>query len=382
MEGTIMAEEALELVKGLKQGFGVTVGWNTPDTLAYQLMEYNLFEFSATKTEARMAAMTELLIDKEKNEIRSFNDFKKLASEKVKDFNSNWLETEYNLSIAVGQNAAQYHRFIAEKDTVTSFVQYQTIGDSKVRDAHARLNGMIFNLSDKEARNLWPPNGFGCRCEFLQYPGKPKNVSSGKQATEILDSEDGKFSSSQFNINRGDLGQVFTKKQFYTTAKGLPDKINQMTYDKYGLKDWDSFKSGLNKIEIDKTITPENVKELFKKVNNEDFMRFKDYFDRKVILNEKVFEKHTTDPKYISEKENRHRLFPSLKNIISNPDEVWYNSPDKNENLKFQSRYIKFYQDTVVIVDCENTKKGLEIKTWYQQKKEDQGLRKGLLIRK
>lgn len=72
-EGQLIVAEALELVGGLKKGYGVTTGFNTPDSLAYQLMEYNLFEFSASKTEARLATMTDLLIDQEKNEIRSIN---------------------------------------------------------------------------------------------------------------------------------------------------------------------------------------------------------------------------------------------------------------------------------------------------------------------
>lgn len=255
-EGQLIVAEALELVKGLKSGYGTTVGYNTPDTLAYQLMEYNLFEFSASKTEARLAAMTDLLIDQDKNQIRSEDDFKKLANERIADLNQNYLTTEYNLSVAVGQNSAAYHRFLAEKDTVTSFVQYQTAGDSKVRNEHAKLDGKIFNLSDREAMKLWPPNGHGCRCEFIQYNRTPKDgeVMSGKTAQEMMNSENANWSKSQFNINRGDLKQVFTKSQFYSNIKGLPKKLNDMTFDKYELQKWSEFKQDLNPIELDKTI--------------------------------------------------------------------------------------------------------------------------------
>lgn len=380
-EGKLIVAEALELVDGLKSGYGSNIGYNTPDSLAYQLMEYNLFEFSASKTEARLAAMNDLLINQDKNGIRSEEEFKKLANERVANLNQNYLTTEYNLSVAVGQNSAAYHRFLAEKDTVTSFVQYQTAGDSKVRNEHAKLDGKIFNLSDREAMKLWPPNGYGCRCEFVQYNRTPKKgeVMSGKVAQEMLDSENSNWSKSQFAINRGDLKQVFTKAQFYSSIKGLPKKVNEMTFDKYDLKPWNSFKSDLNPIEIDKTITAENVKELFKTVNSENFMRFQDYYGRKMILTQKNFEFHTKG-KYVKENENRHQLFPYLKEIIKNPDEVWYNQPDIGGN--FQSRYIKFYSKEIIIIDCEMAKDGLVIKTWYKAKKEDLNLRKGLLIRK
>ena len=74
-------------------------------------------------------------------------------------------------------------------------------------------------------------------------------------------------------------------------------------------------------------------------------------------------------------------MFPHIKDVLSNPDEVWYNNPDKLEGKKFQSRYIKFYKDMIFVIDCETSKTGLEIKTWYKAKKEDLNFRKGLLVR-
>lgn len=380
-EGQLIVAEALELIDGLKSGYGTTAGFNTPDTLAMQLMEYNLFEFSASKTEARLAAMMDLLIDQDKNEIRSESDFIKKANERVADLNQNYLTAEYNLSIAVGQNSAAYHRFLAEKDTVTSYVQYQTAGDSKVRNEHAKLDGRIFNLSDREAMKLFPPNGYGCRCEFVQYNRTPKEgeVMSGKTAQEMLNAENANWSKSQFNINRGDLKEVFTKSQFYSDIKGLPKKLNDMTFEKYDLKKWSEFKRDLNKINLDKTITADNVKELFEKEKGTDFMGFKDYYGRKMFLTEKVFDSHIKG-KYAKPEENRPQLFPFIRDVLNKPDEVWYNSPDKIEG-KFQSRYIKFYNDLILVVDCEMKKDGLQINTWYQAKKEDLNFRKGLLIR-
>lgn len=381
-EGQLIVAEALELVGGLKSGYGTISAFNTPDSLAYQLMEYNLFEFSASKTEARLAAMIELIIDQDKNGITSEDDFKKMANERVADLNQNYLTTEYNLSVAVGQNSAAYHRFLSEKDTVTSFVQYQTAGDSKVRNEHEKLDGKIFNLSDREAMKLWPPNGYGCRCEMVQYnrTPKPDQVMSGKVGQEVLNSENANWSKSQFNINRGDLKEVFTKSQFYSDIKGLPKKLNEMTYDKYDLKSWSSFKSDLNPISLDESITSDNVKELFKKDKTGDFMGFKDYFGRRMVLSQANFDKHTKGF-YLNKEENRHQLFAHLNDLIANPDEVWYNNPGKKIYNKFQSRYIKFYGNMILVADCEITKDGLQINTWYQAKKEDLSLRKGLLVR-
>ncbi len=160
----------------------------------------------------------------------------------------------------------------------------------------------------------------------------------------------------------------------------LPEKLNDMTFDKYDLKPWDSFKQDLNPIKLDESITKDNIKELFKPETNETFMGFKDYFGRKMILKEDNFNRHVIG-KYLNKQENRHQLFAHIKDLIANPDEVWYNNSGKKIFNKFQTRYIKFYKDKVLIVDCEMTETGLEIMTWYEGKQEDLYLLKGLLVR-
>lgn len=378
--GKMIVAEALELLKGLRSKFKTTSPYVGQDLLALQLMEYNLFEFTTSKTEARLASMTDLLIDKETKKLREFNEFEELCQKAVKSYNKEWLQTEYNLSVAVGQNAAAYHRFMAEKDTVTSFVKYQTVGDNKVRASHDVLDGKIFNLSDKEAMDLFPPNGYGCRCEFVQYLGKTDGKTmKGKKAKELLGETDPKYFGSQFEINRGDLKQVFTKKQFYSDIKGLPEKLNEMTFDKYELKKYADFKDTLKNIKLDKTITENNVKELFKNVKDKNYMGFEDYLGRKMILQEDVFNEHTTG-KYVTKHQLRHQLFPHIKDVLNSPDEVWYFQYSKN---KFQTRYIKFYKDKAICVDTDLIKDGLKIKTWYNMvKNEETTRRSGLLIKK
>lgn len=377
--GKMIVAEALELLSGLRSKFKTASPYVGQDLLALQLMEYNLFEFTASKTEARLASMTDLLIDKETKKLREFNEFEELCQKAVKSYNKEWLLTEYNLSVAVGQNAAAYHRFMAEKDTVTSFVKYQTVGDNKVRASHSVLDGKIFNLSDKEAMDLFPPNGYGCRCEFVQYLGKTDGkVIKGKKGKELLAETDPKYFGSQFEINRGDLKQVFTKKQFYSDIKGLPERLNDMTFDKYELKKYADFKDTLKNIKLDKTITENNVKELFKKVKGKNYMGFEDYLGRKMILSETSFDTHTQGY-YLNSQELRHQLFPHVKKTLKKPDEVWL----FKRKTKLQKTYITFYKDKALCVVTEIKADALHIKTWFSMKeKTEKGKRKGLLIKK
>ena len=378
---SIIALESYWLATGLFKGWGkrrIKAGWNEPDHLMLSLMEMNLFEFSASKTEARLATMTQLLIDKEKHQIRSFEEFKKLAEQHTKNFNEHWLRTEYNLSVATGQNSAAYARFISEKDTVTSFVQYQTAGDERVRTSHQLLDGKIFNLSDKEAMRLWPPNGYGCRCEMIQYVGDTAGkVSKGKDFTGRMPEGWKKG----FDFNRGDLKQVFAKKQFYSKEKGIIKKISQMTYEDYGLKSISELSKGKPELNLDKTITGKNVHELFKvsgKKDGEEYMEFTDYIRRTVGLFKQTFDTHTKG-KYLNESEQRHRLFPFVKDALNSPDEVWLT--ESNIKDKYQIRYIKFFKNNVLIVDTvRNSVNGVELKTWYLLKVKENIIRKGLLL--
>ncbi|MGV4446381.1 PBECR2 nuclease fold domain-containing protein, partial [Ornithobacterium rhinotracheale] len=81
------------------------------------------------------------------------------------------------------------------------------------------------------------------------------------------------------------------------------------------------------------------------------------------------------------ENEQRHLLFPYVQEVLKNPDEVWLN---EYKNGKYQSNYIKFYRDKMLIVNVELNKKsqGIEVNTWFGGKVADKDLRKGILIKK
>lgn len=371
--GKLIVVEGLELLKGLRENFKTTSPYIGVDLLTLQMMEYNLFEFSASKTEARLASITELLVDQETNQVRSFSDFKELAEKEMKPFNSDYLLTEYNLSVATGQNSANYLRFVSEKDTVTNLVEYHTVGDDKVRSSHRVLDGIILDLNDSEAMDLLSPNGYGCRCEFLQYLGD-KPAISGKEAKDLLINSDGRFKGSQFEVNRANLKQVFTKKQYYNSNKTTEEIVNKLSYKDFGAKHYSEIKKEVSELKLDKTITKANIKELFKedgKLNKSIYMGFKDYLKRKMILKESVFKSKTKNLKLA-------QAFPLIKQTLNKPSEVWYSSEGKGT---FTSKYISFYKDQILVVETViDQKHALEITDWYLTKN-DKKLRTGLKIK-
>lgn len=371
-EMKLTAIEGLRILKGLREGWGadaLSLAYNAPDYKALAIMEANVFAFANSKVEARLAAASDLILNKEKLKINSFSEFKKAAFDQVELMNTTYLRTEYDLAIAVGQNGSAFQRFLAEQDQFP-FVQYQTVGDSNVRSEHALLDGRIFNIKDSDARNLWPPNGYNCRCEMVQYIGEPDEVSSGKTESERLAKVDKNWEKRGWNINRGDTMEVFTRKQFYSSTAGLPQKLSHN-------KATGSFKKLFKGLDapIDKSITKANVGELFR--NDVDGnMGFADYFNRKMVLKPKTFKAHTTD-KYI--KMGRHQLFPLVEKVLATPDEVFINQLGKT-GKEIQYRYIKYYADKAVVVETSASRVGsFEVKTWYQLIDEDK--RSGIAIK-
>ncbi len=383
--GKLIVEESKILTTGLFGGYGKRLSeasFDAPDHLMLAMMEQNLFDFSAGKTEARLASLKDLLIDYKEGRLRSFDEFKEEAEKMVDKFNSKYLRTEYNLSVAVGQNSASFMRMWADKDD-NPYMQYITAGDNNVRNSHAVLNNKIFNINDSEARNLVPPNGFGCRCEMIAYPFTPHDsgVSKGDWATQQLGES---FKKGQFAVNRADLKQVFLKDQQYAKSKGVLKNLNDAKYTIWGLADIKNMKN-LHELVLDKSITADNVKELFKGQKGKDgrnVMPFRDYFKRSIVLNEKDFDKHTTG-KYLEKNENRHQLFAYLKEVLKSPSEVWLQNVESGNtvsNKRLQIRYIKHYNGQSIVVDAEVNEYGYEIRTWYLMKANEKEIRKGLLV--
>ena len=79
-------------------------------------MELNLFQFSAAKTLSATTAMNAALYDGEKK--RSWDDFKAAVDSLNMDYNTNWLQAEYNHAVAVGQSSSQWFKTWNERKDI------------------------------------------------------------------------------------------------------------------------------------------------------------------------------------------------------------------------------------------------------------------------
>jgi len=164
------------------------------------------------------------------------------------------------------------------------------------------------------------------------------------------------------------------------------EKYTQGIQDDYNLETINVYKRNLNPIKIDQNITEktENIRSLFREdgTNNrgKPYMFFTGYKWHKIRLLKKDFDRQTKGH-YLHEGEIRHKLFPHVKEVLNNPDEIWVNLRAYNSIKSVQYRYIKCYQNAVLIVDVRITPKdGLYINTWYKKRVADDKLRKGMLL--
>ena len=71
--------------------------------------------------------------------------------------------------------------------------EYVTVGDDRVRDNHAALDGTKLPKNDPQWAELWPPNGFNCRCTTLEIFNEEAVVQptsktiDGKEVSAIPD---------------------------------------------------------------------------------------------------------------------------------------------------------------------------------------------------
>jgi SPP1 gp7 family putative phage head morphogenesis protein len=74
-------------------------------------------------------------------------------------------ETVFNTNIQTAYNAGRWEMYHApEVAEAFPFFQYHTVGDDRVRPAHAAMDGFIARRDDPVWDEWWPPNGFNCRC--------------------------------------------------------------------------------------------------------------------------------------------------------------------------------------------------------------------------
>lgn len=210
----LVEKTASELMDAIGEGYGdLSVDWETPDKLMLDKLVENVFQFSGAKSYQQLLDFTEALKD-DKGDLRDFQDYKDAIDKLGYKYNEEWLLTEYQTAVSSAQNAARWVEFQEDKE-IFPLLEYQTIGDDRVRQSHQLLDGVIRPVEDVFWSVYYPPNGYNCRCEVLQVPDSDAKQTNLPAMMPTLDP--------MFKTNLAESGLIFPKGHPY--YNGVPADI-------------------------------------------------------------------------------------------------------------------------------------------------------------
>ncbi len=197
--------------KGLKVNLGA-ISNDDPDAEAYKAMRESIYQFSGAKTYRQLADINSLLYT-DKGERVSKDVFKANATKYYRDAQIiddryyEWLNVEYDQAQATGDMARQWKSYERNKDVAN--LQYVTVGDDRVRPAHALLNGIIRPKTDPFWKTNFPPNGWLCRCDAVE-------------TNDPVTAGDINFKADPgFDFNPGITNKIFGDSPYYPKSKKM-----------------------------------------------------------------------------------------------------------------------------------------------------------------
>ena len=198
-----------KLIEGYGRDFPQII-YNTPDYEELRNLTENVYSFSAAKNYQQLKDMTLALTDGER--IVTEGEFVERVKAMNLKYNRDWLITERNTAVAGGQMASRWVEFERNRD-ITPLLEYSTVGDNKVRAAHALLDGVRKPVDDPFWSRYYPPNGWNCRCDVIAVPDKNAEPTQDEKITvpEIQP---------MFRTNLAKAGIIFPKGHPY--FKGVP----------------------------------------------------------------------------------------------------------------------------------------------------------------
>ena len=199
-----------------------TIGYEMPPLMRKKLEE-DIFVFSGFKTYHQLKEASLLLRD-EAGGLKPFYKFYQDVTSIKEKYNRHWLRAEYNFATASAEMAAQWAAY--EEVKGTTYLQYRTALDDRVRAEHAALEGVTLPLDDPFWDTAFPPNGWNCRCHVIPVPQEGHTTSNSEAARlsfrQLTEGRD-----SIFRFNPGKEAVLFPPHHPYYGKQGYRHCANQ-----------------------------------------------------------------------------------------------------------------------------------------------------------
>jgi SPP1 gp7 family putative phage head morphogenesis protein len=187
------------------------------------LLYENVQLFSGAKTFQMIKDFESFLIEDGKPV--EYQIFRKRVLEVYEDYNKTWLKTEYEYAVESARAGKRWIGIWKDKE-IFPLLEYVTVGDSRVREAHKMLDGVIRPVEDKFWNSYYPPWSWRCRCTVKKL--EDGKITEIKNKTVVLPEID-KF----FKNNVGKTGKIFNRHHPY--FKHIPEKYKEWAKLNFGL---------------------------------------------------------------------------------------------------------------------------------------------------
>ena len=208
----------------------------------YEGFRKNINEFCGAKSVSQYWNLQRAVFDQDgtKREFSEFLDIAKGIDQKYNGLREqSWLLTEQNTAFAQAQAADQWVRTEQMSETFP-LLQYQTVGDQRVRPEHRLWDGVIRPVNDEFWQTRYPPNDWNCRCIVIRLRrGQITNlkhqldkVNKELEAEGLTPFKSMKNTSKVFNTNPAKSKYIFkeSETQYFADAKEAKVKKGKNNY--------------------------------------------------------------------------------------------------------------------------------------------------------
>lgn len=351
---------------------GVTNGSTTANWLLMQ--QRGIYAFSAAKSYDELLQLRNMVFDANTGQTVPFTEFRANALRLYPLYNEHWLRTEYNGVVRGTITGKAWLNIQRDKD-IYPYLRYRTQGDSRVRLSHEKLEGITLPVDSPVWDELYPPNGFNCRCPVPvqlradeltdKQRAKANADSTAAEAAKLFREEE---KDTYWYRNTGKQPMLDYKQTNYSGA--LPVDVPRLEAVKhYRLPTIEAAKDikGLTKLQRDEV----TLREWFDLMSNglDGFA-----VENKIIpFPLDVLENFVEGLKLAHEVQEW--LTVEFENIVLSPNEIWTQKDLQTDSITF----VKYYADSVVSIVFEK-RKGSYVASQIRTNSND--YRKGLLLYK
>lgn len=150
----------------------------------------NTAVFAAFKNHQQTKEIVDLLTDENGN-LRSFAQFKKMALQISKDYNVNWLQTEYNTAVRSARSAANYRKFL-ETEKLYPNLEYLETTASHPRASHLEYVGTVLPIRHPWWDTHMPPSDWNCACSVRPTDADVTPVPGEEFVSPVFNNNPGK----------------------------------------------------------------------------------------------------------------------------------------------------------------------------------------------